>query len=292
MLLSLVVVAAGFSFAGLTLAVGPAQAANQTINQCNNRLAGAPGATTGIKCSVIVVNTVGPKGQTSSTVTVKRQCSLTPCAPGNGTFTTSSSNLVTRVTQCNGSGNDAAPPLITCTVLVTNNISADALRARPVTPATVNECVGSGTGGGLYSGQAGARVCNPYPASTTNATVTQCNGSATGGGSTVLCSVGTGSRISRAVPIRVNQCNGSGNAGGTLVTCRTSIRTNIIAGRATTVPSASTPQITAVPSGGVAAGADSGGGLSPSGLLALGTALLLSATATALLSWRRAVRKH
>jgi hypothetical protein len=290
-LLALVVIASGFSLAGLTLTTAPAQAANVTVNQCNNRNAGPPGATTGITCTVTVVNNISASGRTSSTVTVRRQCSLTACAPGNGTFTTSSRNLVTRVTQCNGSANDAAPPLVTCTVSVTNNISAGYARAR--TAPTVNQCVGSGTGGGRYSGQPRARVCDPIPASTTNATVTQCNGSATGGGSTVHCSVGTGSRISRAIPIRVNQCNGTGNAGGTLVTCRTSIRTNVIAARAVTpaaaaTPGAGTPQITAVPSGGVAAGGGTGGGSGQGVLLSLGGALLLAGSATALFGWRAA----
>ena len=291
-LLALIVIASGFSLAGLTLSAAPAQAANVTINQCNDRNAGPTGATTGITCTVTVVNTIRG-GQTSSTVTVTRQCSLTPCAPGNGSFTTSSSNLVTRVTQCNGSGNDAAPPLITCNVTVTNNISADSLAARPRTAATVNQCVGTGTGGGLYGGT-GPLVCDPYPASTTNATVTQCNGSVTGGGSTAVCSVATGSRISAAIPIRVNQCNGTGNAGGTLLTCRTTIRTNITAARATTTPTAAatpgagTPQITAVPSGGVPAGGGTGGGLGQGALLSLGGALLLAGSATALLGWRAA----
>jgi hypothetical protein len=291
-LLALIVIASGTSLAVLTISVAPAQAANQTIQQCNNRNAGPSGATTGIRCSVSVVNTIGANGQTRSTVTVRRQCTLTPCAPGNGTFTSSSTNLVTRVTQCNGSGNDAAPPLITCTVSVTNNISANALRARPVTPATVNQCVGSGTGGGRYSGQPRARVCDPFPASTTNATVTQCNGSATGGGSTVLCSVAAGSRISGALPIRVNQCNGTGNAGGTLVTCRTTIRTNIIAGRGTSTPGTSTPQITAVPSGGVPAGGGTSSGVGQAALLSLGGALLFAGSATALLGRRRAARER
>jgi hypothetical protein len=285
-LLAVVVVASGFSLAGLTLSTAPALAANVTVKQCNNRNAGPPGATTGMTCTVTVVNTISASGRTSSRVTVRRQCSLTPCAPGNGTFTTSSRNLVTRVTQCNGSANDAAPPLVTCTVSVTNNISAAYARAR--TAPTVNQCNGSGTGGGRYSGQPRARVCDPIPATTTNATVTQCNGSATGGGSTVRCSVASASLVSAALQVRVNQCNGTGNAGGTLVTCRTTIRTNNIAAGVTTTPGASTPQITAVPSGGVAAGGDSGGGLGDAVLLSLGGGLLLAASATALLGWRAA----
>lgn len=290
-MLALIVIAGGFTLAGLTLSTTPAQAAPVTIDQCSNHNAGPPGATTGITCEVNVVNVING-GARSSTVTVTRTCSLNPCGAGDvvavpRVVTTSYPDVVTVIRQCNGSANDAAPPLITCNVTVTNNISADTPRARPRTPATVNQCVGSGTSGGPYGGQPGNQVCNPYPASTTNATVTQCNGSANGGGSTVLCSVGTGSQVSRAIPITVNQCNDTGNAGGTLLTCRTTINTNITA--AVVTPSATTPQITAVPSGGVPAGAASaGGGLSDGALLSLGGALLLAASAAALLGWRAA----
>ena len=89
-----------------------------------------------------------------------------------------------------------APPLITCNVDITNNVSAETPGARTVTAATVNQCVGSGTGGGNY-GAFPALVCDPYPATTTNATVTQCNGSVTGGGSTANCSVASSSVIRR-----------------------------------------------------------------------------------------------
>jgi hypothetical protein len=298
-LLALFVVAAGLSLAGVSLAPTRAQAAPVSIAQCNDRLAGPAGATTGITCTVTVVNVING-GARSSTVTVTRLCSLNPCDPTDTagvlrTVTTSYTDVVTDINQCNRSGNDAAPPLITCTVTVTNNISADTPGAQPVTAATVKQCDGSG-GPGQYAGQ-GPLVCNPFPATTTNATVTQCNGSVDGGGSAAVCSVAPASDVSPAIPITVNQCNDSGRAGGTLLTCSTSLLTNIIPVAATSTPSASsgtatTPQITAVPSGGVPAGADSGGGLSPSGLLALGTALLLSAAATALLGWRRAARKH
>ena len=294
-LLALFLVAAGLSLAGVSLAPTPAQAAPVSIDQCNGRNAGPAGATTGITCTVTVVNTING-GARSSSVTVTRTCSLNPCDPSDTaalltSVTTNYTDVVTDIAQCNNSGNDAAPPLITCTVSVINNISADTPGAQPVTAATVNQCVGTGGGGGQYGGQ-GPLVCNPNPASTTGATVTQCNGSVNGGGSAAVCSVAPASDVSPAIPITVNQCNGTGNANGTLLTCSVSILTNITAAAVTTTPTASTPQITAVPSGGVPAGADSGGGLSPSGLLALGTALLLSAAATALLGWRRADRKH
>jgi hypothetical protein len=301
-LLALFLVAAGLSLAGVSLAPTPAQAAPVSINQCNARLAGPAGATTGITCTVTVVNVING-GLRSSTVTVTRLCSLNPCDPTDTagvlrTVTTSYADVVTDIDQCNGSGNDAAPPLITCNVTVTNNISADTPGAQPVTAATVNQCNRSGTGLGTYGGTPpGPLVCDPFPATTNPATATviQCNDSVTGGGSTADCAVASASRVSSAIPIRVRQCNNSGIAGGTLLTCRTAITTNVTAAVVTPAPTtgggtSTTPQITAVPSGGVPAGADSGGGLSPSGLLALGTALLLSAAATALLGWRRAVR--
>ena len=270
--------AAAFSFAIATLSPSAAQAASLTIDQCNGHGPAAEGASTGLTCTVTVVNTIrGTK--TSSTTTVSRQCTLGPCSSPNGTFTTRSTSLVTKVTQCNGSDNDAAHP-ITCDVTITNNISAGAARARPVTAATVNQCVGSGGGGG------GTVNCNPFPASTTGATVTQCNGSANGGGATIACSVGTASKVSRAIPITVNQCNGTGNPGGSVVTCRTALTTHITAASSSPTPTASptststsTPgQVSRVPAGGVQAGGGSTQGLQDVRLLALGGSLLLAAT--------------
>jgi hypothetical protein len=263
--------AGAFSFALDALSPSVAQAADLTVSQCNGQGPGAMGATTGMRCTVTVVNTI--KGtKTSSTTTVTRHCSLGPCAHGNGTFVTHSTDLVTSVRQCNGSDNDSAHPII-CRVTITNNISGNPPGAMPVTAATVNQCVGSGKGGG------GAVKCSPYPASTTGATVTQCNGSANGGGATADCRVATSSRISPAIPIRVNQCNGTGNPGGSIVRCRTTMTTNMLGTRSTT-PSTSTPaQVTRVPGGGVQAGAGSGTGTSDVRLLTLGGGLLVAAAA-------------
>jgi LPXTG-motif cell wall-anchored protein len=287
-------IAAAVSFAMAALSPSAAQAATLTIDQCNGHGPAAEGATTGMTCSVTVVNTI--RGNTTSSVTtVSRQCTLGACSSPNGTFVTRSTSLVTNVTQCNGSDNDAAHP-ITCDVTITNNIRADAPQARPVTAATVNQCVGSGGGGG------GTVNCSPFPASTTSATITQCNGSANGGGATVACSVGTASAISRAIPIQINQCNGTGNPGGSTVTCRTTLRTNITAvARATATASASptprstststtTPgQVSRVPGGGVQAGGGSSTGVHEGRLLALGGALLLAATGGVVLRRRSAL---
>jgi hypothetical protein len=282
--------ASAISFAVGALSPSSAQAAVLTIDQCNGHGPAAEGATTGLECHVTVVNTISGT-TTSSTTTVSRQCTLGACSSPNGTFTSNSTSLVTTVQQCNGSDNDAAHP-ITCDVTVTNNISADAAQARPVTAATVNECVGSGAGGG------GTVNCSPFPASTTTATVTQCNGSANGGGATVACSVGTASTISRAIPITVNQCNGTGNPGGSTVTCRTTLTTNIVAAaqatatataspRSTSTSTATPAQVSRVPGGGVQAGDGSTAGVQHVGLLAVGAGLLLAASTGVLFQRRR-----
>jgi hypothetical protein len=265
--------------AALSVAIAlPPTAANaattRSVNQCNGIGATSKGATTGLTCTVTVVNTIRGAHR-GSTTTLKRTCRLGPCPGGNGTFITRSTRLVTSVTQCNGSANDAAPPLVTCRVIIINNISAGTPRARPVTRATVNQCVGTGTGGGKY-GSTGPRVCNPYPATTTGATVTQCNGSATGGGSTAICSVSSSSRVSPAIPVRVNQCNGTGNKGGTLLRCSTRITTRITARVIPGSTSSATPnaQIPQAPTGGVAAGQGGGEGPARLPLLALGSVLI------------------
>ena len=106
-LVALVVLTGAFVVAALALPISHASAATITIDQCNGMNGGALGATTGITCTVTVVNTVNG-GVTSSTTTLTRLCSNEPCTPGNGTFTTTSPDLVTEVDQCNASGNDAA----------------------------------------------------------------------------------------------------------------------------------------------------------------------------------------
>jgi hypothetical protein len=275
-----VLLAGALVVAGLVLPTSDAFAANLTIGQCNNIGPGPTGATTAMTCTVTVVNTISG-GTTSSKTTETRQCSLGPCPPGNGTFTTSSTSLVTNVNQCNGSDNDAAHP-ITCRVTITNNISADTPGAKPVAAATSNQCVGSGAGGG------GTVNCLPFPATTTSATVTQCNGSGNGGGGTVHCTVGSASKISRAIPIKVNQCNGTGNPGGSVVTCQTSITTNITAAVVTPSPAAS--QVSRVPTGGVQTGDGSTAGLRDTWLLTLGGVLLAAAAISVLIRRRRPER--
>jgi hypothetical protein len=272
-----VLLAGAFSLAMAAVSPSAAQAASVSVSQCNGHGPSASGKTTGMRCTVTVVNTITKSGKTSSTTTVTRHCSLGPCAPGNGTFVTHSTNLVTSIRQCDGSDNDAAHP-ITCIVNVTNNIDAKAPGAQPVTAATVNQCVGSGQGGG------GTVNCSPYPASTTGATVTQCNCSANGGGATVDCHVATRSKVSPAIPIRVNQCNGTGNPGGSTVHCRTSVTTNLLGAARTTT--ATPAQVSRVPGGGVQAGDGTSAGLLDVRLLTLGGTLLLVSAGGVLLRRR------
>lgn len=296
----------------LALGTGPAEAANSSLSQCNHVGPGPKGATTGMTCTVTIVNTIHG-GQRSSRTTVTRQCSLDPCAPGNGTFTTTSANLVTSVNQCNNSDNDAGHPM-RCTVSITNNISADTPNAQPMRAATINQCVGSGGGGG------GTVSCTPNPKSVTGATITECNGSANGGGGTINCVVASGAAVSPALPITINQCNGSGNAGGSTVTCRVTLATHITAAVTPTSPSASPsssasprsvggtgtggtppgtgtgtgtggtpPQVVGTPTGGVSTGGGATAGVQHRVLLLAGGLLLLSAAGIHLRT-RRAAR--
>jgi hypothetical protein len=212
-----------------------AEAASRSVDQCNGHGPGPEGATTALRCTVTVVNTIDGKG-TSSVTTVTRACLLGPCSTPNGTFTTRSKSLVTTVQQCNNSDNDAAHAII-CEVRITNQISASTPDAKPLTRASTNQCVSSGA--------STAPRCTPFPATAGAATVTQCNGSANGGGGSLDCSVDPASRVSRAIPIRVNQCNGSGNPGGSSVSCQASVITKISDAAAVTVaPATATPATT------------------------------------------------
>jgi hypothetical protein len=254
-LLAVAALAAGFAFAGVALTSTPGLAATLTVNQCNDLNGGPLGATTEIRCTVTIVNTVDGD-TTSSTTTVTRQCSLEPCTGGgNGTFTSTSADLVTDVAQCNASGNDAGVPVV-CSVDITNSITEGTPGAAPLSAATVNQCVGSGTGGG------GSMVCSPVE-TTIGADVVQCNGSGDGGGTAIDCRVENGSSVSPLVPIRVDQCNGSARNGGNVLTCSTVIRTSIVAA---SVPGPTpTPTTTATPTPGPSASATPSPSTEPSG---------------------------
>ena len=174
-----------------------------------------------VECHYTVTNTLN--GATTSSSVTLTECHGSANAPPTmvcNSSTVTSTDLVTSVDQCNGSGNGGGGT-VECTVDVINNITGT------VTPtsATTNQCNASGTGGGT----APTVLCDPFPASTTSATVTQCNESGNGGGGTqrVRCTVGSSSTTTALLTVRVNQCNGSGNGGGATVVCSTSLTNNI-----------------------------------------------------------------
>lgn len=185
------------------------------------------GAGFGVNCTLAIDNMVSSAGVVSSTVTATACLAAAGVLPPFGctTTVTSSNQLVTSANQCNdivyGGGSN-----VTCSVSVVNTIPTGTVSAG----ATVNQCIGSGDGGGTQP----TVVCAPV-ASTTNATVTQCNGSANGGGAStrVQCHV-TGA--STAEPVTINQCNGSSNGGGSTVTCVTTFTNNFIASATSTAP--------------------------------------------------------
>lgn len=215
-----------FVAASFTAAAAPA------VSQCNgtDNVGGQA-----VECHYTVVNTMN--GATTSSSVTLTACHGAANAPPTMVCTSStvtSTDLVTSVDQCNGSGNGGGGT-VECTVDVINNITGT------VTPtaATVNQCNVSGTGGGT----APTVLCNPFPANTTSATVTQCNESGNGGGGTqrVRCTVGSGSTTTALLTVTVNQCNGSGNGGGATVVCHTSLTNNVTAPAPAPTASPTTP---------------------------------------------------
>lgn len=170
-----------------------------------------------VTCTINIANTVTAAGVSSSTVTATACLAAAGVLPPFGctTTVTTSNQLVTSVDQCNGVAFGGGSN-VTCNVSVVNTVPTGGATSG----VTVNQCVGSGTGGGTQP----TIVCAPV-ASTTNATVTQCNGSGNGGGAStrVQCNVIGGAS---AEPVTVNQCNGSANGGGSTVTCSTNF-TNV-----------------------------------------------------------------
>jgi hypothetical protein len=209
-----------------------------------------------VTCTITIDDTATAAGATSSTVTATACLAAAGVTPPLGctTTVTTSNQLVTSVDQCNGIV-DGGGSNLTCDVSVVDTVPAGATTSG----VTVNECIGSGTGGGTQP----TLVCAPV-ASTTNATVTQCNGSGNGGGAStrVQCDV-TGSTA--AEPITINQCNGSSNGGGSTVTCATTFTNNFVAAAPTTATT--TPPAGAGAGGGAttptapAAGAGGGSGV-------------------------------
>ena len=242
---------------------------------CSNGVDNTPGL--GLICEVTVVNTITASGG-SATVTV-RECHGAAGDPEAActTETTSLTEPVTAVTQCNDAINGGGGTL-RCSVQVTN----DFVDIDPgAVSATVNQCVDSG--GGITTG------CDPFPANTTGATITQCNGSANGGTLVELTCTATGTE-SAAFLVMINQCNGSANGGGALVICSADIDNNEVAG--------ATPTPTAPPTGSTARPTPPAtdtvtpdvGGTSGSALIATLTILLAVAMSFALST--RAIKRR
>ena len=213
-------------FAGLA---SSASAAGGPVNQCNG-VYNHGGQE--IRCTVTVTNNLNlATGVDSSSVTVQECHGAAGTALLCTTTPSNSSSLTKTVTQCNGSANGGGAR-VTCSVLVTNNITGNAETA----PATVNQCQTAGTGGGPQP----TTQCSPR-GNTTNADITQCNQSGNGGGATqrVKCTVTT-STSTAALPITINQCVGSANGGGSLVTCRAQIVNHVLAVTPTTTATATT----------------------------------------------------
>lgn len=212
--------------AGVTLAVlgaSPAAAASLAIDQCNGT--GGGGGQT-VACDVVVVNTLtNDPATTGSVVTV------------NGA-TTTSTDIVTSVTQCNGSEN-GGDGILNCHISITNNIAMDGAAAPG--SATVNQCQANQPSDGL--GNDLVNTCGPTGANTSGATITQCNGSGNGGGlvpAAPYSHCAASGTVSASLVVMVNQCNGSANGGGQAVLCSVTMNTNVVDTSAASSPSGGT----------------------------------------------------
>lgn len=212
----------------LMIALNPGSGAFAAdVNQCDAE--GLSGS--GLDCHVQVVNNIDLNDPTQnfSTVTTTRCLGAANDALNGSCSTTvipTTSVLTLNVDQCNGSTTSTST--LFCTVDILNQVTGGTGIAEI---ATVNECIGSGGGGGIV-----AFACDSWvdpavlPPTAVNApvataTVVQCNGSANGGGNLLDCSMDIGSTTSTDLPVKVNQCNGSGDGNGSSVICRTRIRT-------------------------------------------------------------------
>ncbi len=224
---------------GLASAPAASGASAPAATQCDPP-AYPTGAGFQVTCTITVDNTVTSTGATSSTITSTACLAAAGVLPPFGctTTVTTSSQLVTSVNQCNGIAYGGGSN-VTCKVAVVNTVAAGT--AAP--GVSVDQCIGSGAGGGT----APTEVCAPV-ASTTGATVTQCNGSGNGGGAMtrVQCTVTGGAT---ALPVTITQCDGSSNGGGSTVTCTTAFTNNYEAATPTTTTTAPASPATTAPTG-------------------------------------------
>jgi len=204
--------------ASLIVTAAPALAAHTIAptTTCNNGVGGGGGQ--GVICEVTIVNTITGSG--GSAVVTVHECLGSAGSPSDGSCSTQTLHVagpVTLVNQCNGTVEGNGSKLL-CSVHVTNNFYGVSPGA---TAATVDQCIGSGAGGGT------TMICTPL-GSTTSAVITQCNGTANGGGSSVTCTA-TGTKAA-ALGVTINQCNDSANGGGGLVVCSASLINNARSG--------------------------------------------------------------
>jgi len=228
-----ILVTAGLTSAVLVTDTEPAAAATVSFSQCNAHAADPSGAALSVTCDITIVNTVDATGGTSAVV-YTRVCTLGGCTGD----ISSSSDVINAVHQCNGSNNEGDSTTI-CSVDITNNIYTSG--GGTATALTLNQCVGSGGGGGTLT-------TGCIESTTTGATVTQCNGSVDGGGGSITCSASGTS--SAAFPVTVDQCNGSERGGGSFMTCTASITNNVFDTDTGAVPPAGSTPGTSAPTGG------------------------------------------
>lgn len=205
--------------------------------QCNGEMNGGG---TEVACTVTVVNYLTANGTLSATS--PSTVTMTRCVGASGPISTltcttvvsTSSEPVTAVQQCNGSGNGGGGAVV-CTVAIANHFSGN---PAAITPATVYQCVGS-----VITGTGAPGTCTPANTpgvtSVSEATAGQCNGSGNGGTSVgFVCSVTGTSTTTTSAPVHVDQCNGSGNGGGALVSCQVTVTNDVAAPTVTSTPTA------------------------------------------------------
>src|SRR5580704_927212 len=182
-----VAVAAGIAFASLAaIGVSTATVASATnsgppaVAQCNPPEFPTPAADQ-VTSILTVVNTVSSSGATSSTVTATACLAAAgvtfpscPLTVGPVSSTTTSTQLVTSVNQCNG-------------IVYGGGSTQVCDPTSSTTSATVTQCNGSAYGGGTYGGETTVACTVTGGTSALPVTVNQCNGTGYGGGSAITC---------------------------------------------------------------------------------------------------------
>ena len=135
------VFAAGLSAVVLGSESTPASATTIGFSQCNGHAADAPGAALTETCSISITNNISATGGTSSSTVITTVCTLGPCT----SQTVNSSDVINAVHQCNFSNIEGGSTTV-CNVNIVNNIALDGAAA--ASALTVNQCNGSGGGGG------------------------------------------------------------------------------------------------------------------------------------------------